>query len=131
MKTDKSKLMKILEDRITSGPPQRIDATIIDGIFLIQTMTDLPSTFAEIAKVIISRLSSLSSRVYFACDTYRHPSIKDIERTSRSAVVDSLCLVEIREDQRNFTKHCDQSHSRPHFWFSCQKSGREMNMRHF
>ncbi|KAH3854834.1 hypothetical protein DPMN_097385 [Dreissena polymorpha] len=33
MKTDKSKLMKIQEDRITSDPPQRIDATIIDGMF--------------------------------------------------------------------------------------------------
>ncbi|KAH3853429.1 hypothetical protein DPMN_095952 [Dreissena polymorpha] len=92
MKTDISKLMKILEDRITSEPPQRIDATIIDGMFLIQTMTDLPSTFAEIAKVIISRLSSLSSRVDFVCDTYRHPSIKDIERTSRSAVVGRFIL---------------------------------------
>ncbi len=99
MKTDKSKLMKILEDRITSEPPQRIDATIIDGMFLIQTMTALPSTFAEIAKVIISRLSGLSSRVDFVCDTYRHPSIKDIERTSRSAVVGGF-IVSGRDQRR-------------------------------
>ncbi|KAH3852417.1 hypothetical protein DPMN_094925 [Dreissena polymorpha] len=91
--------MKILGDRITTEPPQRIDVTIIDGMFLVQTMTALPSTFTEIAKVIISRLSGLSSRVDFVCDTYRQPSIKDIERTSRNAVVGGL-IVSSRDQGR-------------------------------
>ena len=57
----------------------------MDGMFLIQSLVDLPSTFGGVANVILSRLARHANRVDFVCDTYKHPSIKDINREDRGS----------------------------------------------
>ena len=84
--TDKSKLFGKLEKRITPAAPENVDVCIVDGMFLIQSLANLPQTFGGIANVILSCLVKLGSRVDFVCDTYKHPSIKDIEREDRGSV---------------------------------------------
>ena len=45
LKTNKCKLMQHLESQIVSERSKRTDATIIDGMFLIQSLTNLPISF--------------------------------------------------------------------------------------
>ena len=48
-------------------------------------MMDLPATYGEVAKVILSKICTYGKRIDFVCDTYRSPSIKDNERNMRGA----------------------------------------------
>ena len=84
-KTDKSKLMHKLEERVESGRPPSRDACAIDAMFLIQSLVDVPATFGGIAKVILARLLEFAPRVDFVCDSYKSPSIKDIEHSRRGS----------------------------------------------
>ena len=43
--TDKSTFFSKLEVRIITDAPRNIDACIVDGMFLVQSRVDLPSTF--------------------------------------------------------------------------------------
>ena len=47
-KTDKSKLMHKLEDKIESTSPDAVDACAVDAMFLIRSMTNLPTTWCII-----------------------------------------------------------------------------------
>ena len=84
-KTDKSILMKMLESKAHSDPPaaNQIDAYVVDAMFLIQLLSNLPDTFEGVAKTILKLLCKLAKEIHFVCDTYVHPSIKDIERDMR------------------------------------------------
>ena len=57
--TDKSKLFSKLEVRIITDAPRNIDACIIDGMFLVQSHVDLPSTFGGQAKGLCLVLSDV------------------------------------------------------------------------
>ena len=84
--TDKSTLFSKFEARVVTDAPRNVDVSIVDGMFLIQSLVDLPPTFGGVANVILSRLARLANRVDFVCDTYKHPSIKDITREDRGSV---------------------------------------------
>ena len=84
--TDKSSLFSKLEARVHTDAPRNIDVCIVDGMFVIQSLVDLPTTFGGVANVILSRLVRQANRVDFVCDTYKHPSIKDITREDRGSV---------------------------------------------
>lgn len=84
-KTDKSALMKKLEKQVNTEEPMTCDAHVIDGMFLIQSLTNLPPTFGGVAKTILQILCSLSERVDFVCDTYKSPTIKHAERVLRDS----------------------------------------------
>ena len=43
--TDKSTFFSKLEARIITDAPRNIDACIVNGMFLVQSRVDLPSTF--------------------------------------------------------------------------------------
>ena len=58
--TDKSTLFSKLGVRIITDAPRNIDACYVDGMFLVQSHVDLPSTFA--------------------CDAFKYPSINGITR---------------------------------------------------
>ncbi|MCG7875152.1 MAG: hypothetical protein N0C90_02335 [Candidatus Thiodiazotropha endolucinida] len=88
--TDKSKLFAKLEARIHSDAPRSVDVCIMDGMFLIQSLVALPPTFGGVAKLIMSCLARLADRVDFLCDTYKHPSIKDITREDRGSVTGEI-----------------------------------------
>ena len=51
-KTDKSKLLKKLEVRVSSEKPSEVHVSVIDGMFLIRSLVNLPSTYGEIASVL-------------------------------------------------------------------------------
>ena len=84
--TDKSPLFSKLEARVHTDAPRNVDVCIVDGMFVIQSLVDLPTTFGGVANVFLSRLVRQANRVDFVCDTYKHPSIKDITREDRGSV---------------------------------------------
>ena len=84
--TDKSTLLSKLKVRIIKDALRNVDACIVDGMFLVQSHVDLPSTFGGEANVTVSRLVSCANHVDFACDTYKYPSINDITREDHGLV---------------------------------------------
>ena len=66
--------------RITTDAPRNIDACVVDGMFLVQSHVDLPSTFGGQANVTPSRLVRRANYVDFACGTFKYLSINDIAR---------------------------------------------------
>ena len=69
--TDKSTFFNKLEVRIITDAPRNIDACIVNGMFLVQSHVDLPSTFGGQANVNLSRLVRRANHVDFACDTFK------------------------------------------------------------
>ena len=67
-------------------PEIYIDACIGNGIFLVQSRVDLPSTFGGQANVTLSRLFRPANYVDFACDTFKYPKINDITREDHGLV---------------------------------------------
>ena len=87
-KTDKSQLMKKLEATIESECPSnnQADVTLVDAMFHLHILQDIPETYGEIAKRFLRELcNNKSKRTYFICDNYISPSIKDVEHSNRSA----------------------------------------------
>lgn len=84
-KTKKSKLMHKLEERVKGRTPSTSDTCIIDTKFLIRTLINVPNTYGDIAKFIPSRSLAFRKRVDFVCDSYKNPSIKDIEHGIRGS----------------------------------------------
>ena len=60
-----------LEVRIITDAPRNIDACIGDGMLLVQSHVDLPSTFGGQANVTLSRLVRCANHVDFACDAFK------------------------------------------------------------
>ena len=84
-KTPKVKLLNELESRVKSIDPQHVDVTIIDGMFFLHLMVDLPATFGAVATFILKRICSCKgSTIHFVTDKIIKPSIKDCERDLRS-----------------------------------------------
>ena len=79
-KTAKASLLKKLEAMSETIPPRAVDACVIDAMFLIRSLVDLPKTFCGVAKQILTQICAFAPSVDFVCDTYKSPSIKDIER---------------------------------------------------
>ena len=52
---------------------------IIDGNALFHSVTEVPSTYGELAKKIFNTLPK-SKCIHFVTDTYKHQSIKSAER---------------------------------------------------
>ena len=57
-----------------------MDACIVDGMFLVHSHVDLPTTFGGQTNVTLSCLVRHANYVDFACDTFKYPSINDITR---------------------------------------------------
>ena len=86
-KTDKAKLLHKIEGMVENNDPNdRIDITIVGAMFLLHMLPNVPATFGEIARVILSKLCDLSVRVDLVGDTYHTPSVKDVEHTRRGDV---------------------------------------------
>ena len=71
--TDISTLFSKLGVRIITDALRNLDVRIVDGMFLVQSHVDLPSTIGGEANVTV-----LSNHVDFACDTYKYPSVNGI-----------------------------------------------------
>ena len=93
VKTVKSKLVSTVEGEVTDASvdiPIEEKAYIVDAMAMVQTMTEIPDTFGELAtqllvKIVNTAVFSNSKRVDFVCDRYPKQSIKDLERQRRAA----------------------------------------------
>ena len=72
--------------RIITDAPRNIDACIVDGMFLVHSHVDLPSTLGGQANVTLPRLVRRANHVDFACDTFKYQSINDITREDHGLV---------------------------------------------
>ncbi|KAK5642435.1 hypothetical protein RI129_008602 [Pyrocoelia pectoralis] len=86
--TPKSAMVGVLtSNSINDEVPRRFDAVIFDGFFLLHTMKDIPKTFGNISKKIMSILTATHARrVDVVFDQYFSPSIKEYERAQRHEV---------------------------------------------
>jgi hypothetical protein len=83
-KTDTSVLLKMLQKEIHSNPPERCDAIIYDGFFIMHSITDVPSSFGKVFEKLMQVFTANSaSTVIIALDRYIFPSIKDTEHGLR------------------------------------------------
>ena len=71
---------------IITDAPRNVDVCFVDGMFLVQSHVDLPSTFGGGANMTLSRLVRGVNHVNFVCDTYKYPSINDITREDHGLV---------------------------------------------
>ena len=85
MKTEKSNLLDILENKVPSAMPSSIDACVIDGIFLLHLLPPhIPGTYGALPAGFLRQVVALSHlRVHLVFDAYPVPSIKDSERALR------------------------------------------------
>lgn len=92
-KTNKSVLTKILETsiKITKNPeehgkPAHTDVVIIDGMFLLHQLKQIPATLGAVAIKILSYViitNPSAKEIYLIFDEYQNPSIKDNEHLLR------------------------------------------------
>ena len=105
VKTDKAKLMHMLEKHVDFEHPQLESCTfVIDGNAMLQSLVGLPGTFGELAQKIFSLLPK-SERVDFVTDTYQEHSIKASERARRGTTETFLLkgpLTKIPKDWKGF-----------------------------
>lgn len=90
-KTVKSVLVKVLEQQSEDmeQPPSNVDMVIIDGFFLLNTMTDMPRTFGDVSKKLLAVLvKNQGNEIAIVFDRYFTPSIKYYEHTLRNSVND-------------------------------------------
>ena len=84
-KTLKERLLQELESRVASVKPASIDVMIKDAMFFLHLLVDTPSTFGSMARYILGRICSTTSReIHFVFDEIIHPSIKDCESDATS-----------------------------------------------
>ena len=67
----------------STTPTSKVDITIVDAMFLLHTIQDLPITYGEIASLLMVKLCGYSCRVDIVFDTYLDPSVKDVEHERR------------------------------------------------
>ena len=56
--------------------------SIVDAGFMLHFMLDLPSTFGEVASLIIGKLCAMSSGVDLVCDTYQSTPLKTTRKAA-------------------------------------------------
>jgi hypothetical protein len=84
-KTNKSVFLKHLEKQLVSQSPPKTDILIIDGFYFFHLLFDIPSTFGKLALFIMEKLCKTEAQeVHLVFDSYKSPSIKDCERSSRA-----------------------------------------------
>ena len=75
-----NQLFSVSSRCIITDAPRNVDECIVDGMFLVQSRVDLPSTFGGQANVTLSHLVRHANHVDFAPATFKYPSINGITR---------------------------------------------------
>ncbi len=84
-KTNKTVLFAVLESKIATRAPDRIDAYIVDGYFFLHLQKVLPLMWSKVTRHIIQKLCIFkSNRIDLVFDRVISPSIRDGERDRRS-----------------------------------------------
>ena len=111
-KTDKAKLLHKIEGMVENiYPNDRIYITIVDAMFFSHVLLNVPATFGEIARVILSKLYDLYVRVDLACDTYHTPSVKDVEHTRRGEVEEIYIITGPQQKRSRYWQRASRSSS--------------------
>ena len=64
-------------------------------MFFLRLHSNLPSTFGGVARTLLARISEFERHIlYFVCDKWVHPSIKDCERKDRYKSTATYCVKE-------------------------------------
>ena len=88
-KATKSKLLAHLEAKVAKVLIKpKYDVYIVDAMLTVRPVTPRPLTYAAVAKAVL-KLITYAPIVYFVCDEYRNPSIKD--HRSKPTVYCRLC----------------------------------------
>ena len=84
--TPKSSLLKELETQVISEAPSNNDTLVIDGMFFLRLLKELPEKFDLLAKSVLKKVCAVSNayRMDLIFDKTILPSIKDCERDKRS-----------------------------------------------
>lgn len=88
-KTDKSKLLELLTNQVEPAedvPPTA--AWVVDGMAILQSLKEIPSTFKDLAIMIFNMIappSTMATRIDFVTDRYLETSIKNAERSRRGS----------------------------------------------
>ena len=84
-KTVKVKLSNELQKRVKTVNPTGVDVTVIDGLFFLHFLIDLPTNFGSIASFILHQVCKQKGHtIHLVFDKTISPSIKDCERDKRS-----------------------------------------------
>ncbi len=110
-KTDKSKLMHKLEAVDDSTPPSDVDVTLVDAMFMLHIMQNVPPTYGGLGSMILNQLCTMSNTVHFVCDTYVTPSLKTSERDRRGAQDMSFAVTGTDQKRPKDWQHALQSPS--------------------
>ena len=79
-KTEKFILMHKLEAKVQCNtPPDNIDVVLVDAVFLLHILLNLPLSFGEIASLLRSKLCEMAPQVHLIGDSYLSLSRKDAE----------------------------------------------------
>ena len=111
IKTVKANLLHAIEGAIPqekSRPvqPQKCDVLLLDGMAALQTLTQIPETFGQIAdkilqKVVLLAKAHAANTVHFVTDRYLPLSIKGSERSRRSSLTgDSAAVFSINSPEQ-------------------------------
>ena len=85
MKTDQSQLMAKLESTLQSTPPTTVDNIMVDGMFYLHILQEIPETYGKIVTRILKNLcQNKTKRIDFVCNSYHLPNIIDVEQALRS-----------------------------------------------
>ena len=84
-KTPKSSLLKELETQVISETSSNIDSLVIDDMFFLRLLKELPETFGLLAKSILKEVCAVSNahRIDLIFDKTILQSIHDSERDKR------------------------------------------------
>ena len=82
-KTDKAKLLHVLEKKVESIPPESssIGTVIIDVMFFLHTLVNPPSTYGKLAEVELQKICCMAPRVDFFVRTIRITPSKTFRET--------------------------------------------------
>ena len=88
LKTDKSKLFRMIESTITSIKPPYVDISVIDGGMLLQNLQtlppNLPSTYRGLARsILVKACATPQNRIDLLFDSYKIPNLKTFQRRER------------------------------------------------
>lgn len=109
-KTNKAALLKVLEQQIEPHTPEHTNVKVFDGFFMLHLMREIPATYGNISKKMLSMFCSNDAEVVvIAFDGYIFPSIKDHEHFLREMQVaqfhiegpDQVRLSDFNNDLKN------------------------------
>jgi len=88
-------------------PPNSIDVTVLDAMFILHLQSNLPETFGGVARYLLKYIvGNAGNEVHFVTDKWITPSIKDCERDKRGPAHFLIkSMVPIKSDLPTGFKH--------------------------